>query len=198
MRADVLAIGTELLLGQIVDTNSSLDRRAARRGRHRHDGAPQGRRQPAAGWSRRCARCSRRPTRSSCAAGSGPTQDDVTREAIAEVHGRRARTARGARRAHRVAVRHPRPRHAGEQPAPGRRAAAARTRSRTRSAPRRASGPSSTARSSTRCPGVPYEMQLMVTRARAPGPARPVRRGGGHREPLAQDVGRSRSPGSPR
>ena len=72
MRCDVLAIGTELLLGQIVDTNSSwIGEQLAAVG-HRHLRAPQGRRQPRPHGRSACASCSTAPTRSSCAAASGP------------------------------------------------------------------------------------------------------------------------------
>ena len=46
MRCDVLAIGTELLLGQIVDTNSSWIGEQLAAAGHRHVRAPQGGRQP--------------------------------------------------------------------------------------------------------------------------------------------------------
>jgi nicotinamide-nucleotide amidase len=86
LRADVLAIGTELLLGQIVDTNSSwIGEQLAAVGidtmEHRKVGDNLGRMVAA--------------MRSMLAEadavvicdGLGPTQDDVTREAIAEVLG---------------------------------------------------------------------------------------------------------------
>lgn len=86
MRADVLAIGTELLLGQIVDTNSSwVGEQLAAVGidtmEHRKVGDNLGRMVMA--------------MRSMLAeadavvicGGLGPTQDDVTREAIAELLG---------------------------------------------------------------------------------------------------------------
>jgi nicotinamide-nucleotide amidase len=86
MRCDVLAIGTELLLGQIVDTNSSwIGEQLAAVGidtcEHRKVGDNLG----------RMVECLRELTDRADAVivcgGLGPTPDDVTREAIAEVMG---------------------------------------------------------------------------------------------------------------
>ncbi len=86
MRADVLAIGTELLLGQIVDTNSSwIGEQLAAVGidtmEHRKVGDNLG----------RMVGAMREMLASADAVvvcgGIGPTQDDVTRDAIAEVMG---------------------------------------------------------------------------------------------------------------
>ncbi len=86
MRADVLAIGTELLLGQIVDTNSSwIGEQLAAVGidtmEHRKVGDNLG----------RMVAAMREMLASADAVvvcgGIGPTQDDVTRDAIAEVMG---------------------------------------------------------------------------------------------------------------
>ena len=86
MRADVLAIGTELLLGQIVDTNSSwIGEQLAAVGidtmEHRKVGDNLG----------RMVTAMREMLASADAVvvcgGIGPTQDDVTRDAIAEVMG---------------------------------------------------------------------------------------------------------------
>jgi nicotinamide-nucleotide amidase len=86
VRADVLAIGTELLLGQIVDTNSSwIGEQLAAVGidtmEHRKVGDNLGRMVAAMrsmlGTADAVVVCG----------GLGPTQDDVTREAIAEVMG---------------------------------------------------------------------------------------------------------------
>ena len=86
MRCDVLAIGTELLLGQIVDTNSSwIGEQLAAVGidtcEHRKVGDNLG----------RMVQCLRELTDRADAVivcgGLGPTPDDVTREAIAEVMG---------------------------------------------------------------------------------------------------------------
>ncbi len=86
MRCDVLAIGTELLLGQIVDTNSSwIGENLAGAGidtcEHRKVGDNLG----------RMVQCLRelldRADAVIVCGGLGPTPDDVTREAIAEVMG---------------------------------------------------------------------------------------------------------------
>jgi nicotinamide-nucleotide amidase len=86
VRADVLAIGTELLLGQIVDTNSSwIGEQLAAVGidtmEHRKVGDNLG----------RMVTAMREMLASADAVvvcgGIGPTQDDVTRDAIAEVMG---------------------------------------------------------------------------------------------------------------
>ncbi|MEX2100392.1 MAG: competence/damage-inducible protein A [Acidimicrobiia bacterium] len=86
MRCDVLAIGTELLLGQIVDTNSAwLGEQLAAVGidtcEHRKVGDNLG----------RMVTCLRELLERADAVivcgGLGPTPDDVTREAIAEVMG---------------------------------------------------------------------------------------------------------------
>ena len=86
MRCDVLAIGTELLLGQIVDTNSSwIGEQLAAAGidtcEHRKVGDN----------LERMVQCLRelldRADAVVVCGGLGPTPDDVTREAIAEVMG---------------------------------------------------------------------------------------------------------------
>jgi nicotinamide-nucleotide amidase len=86
MRCDVLAIGTELLLGQIVDTNSAwIGEQLAAVGidtcEHRKVGDNLG----------RMVQCLRelidRADAVIVCGGLGPTPDDVTREAIAEVMG---------------------------------------------------------------------------------------------------------------
>ena len=86
MRCEIVAVGTELLLGQIVDTNSSwMGERLALAGIDSHF-------QVKVGDNRtRIADTIRRAlTRSDAVilcGGLGPTQDDITREAIAEVMG---------------------------------------------------------------------------------------------------------------
>ncbi len=86
MRCEVVAVGTELLLGQIVDTNSSwMGEQLARRGiehlRQTKVGDNLGRivevLREALGRADAVIVCG----------GLGPTQDDITREAIAEVMG---------------------------------------------------------------------------------------------------------------
>ena len=86
MRVDVLAIGTELLLGQIVDTNSSwIGETLAAAGldtmEHRKVGDNLGRMTTA------LAELLEKADAVIVCGGLGPTQDDVTREAIAEVMG---------------------------------------------------------------------------------------------------------------
>ena len=86
MRCEIVAVGTELLLGQIVDTNSSwMGEQLAMRGiehlRQTKVGDNQGRivevLREAIGRADAVIVCG----------GLGPTQDDITREAIAEVMG---------------------------------------------------------------------------------------------------------------
>jgi len=86
MRVDVLAIGTELLLGQIVDTNSSwIGETLAAVGidtmEHRKVGDNLGRMTTA------LAEMLEKSDSVIVCGGLGPTQDDVTREAIAAVMG---------------------------------------------------------------------------------------------------------------
>lgn len=86
MRTDVLAIGTELLLGQIVDTNSSwIGEQLAAVGidtmEHRKVGDNLGR---MVGAMREMLEAADAIV---VCGGLGPTQDDVTRDAIAEVMG---------------------------------------------------------------------------------------------------------------
>ena len=86
MRCDVLAIGTELLLGQIVDTNSSwIGEHLAEAGIDTCEHRKVGDNLP------RMVQCLRelldRADAVIVCGGLGPTPDDVTREAIAEVMG---------------------------------------------------------------------------------------------------------------
>jgi nicotinamide-nucleotide amidase len=86
LSCEVLAVGTELLLGQIVDTNSSwIGEQLALNGIGTH-------RQVKVGDNReRIVQCMREALDRSDAlivcGGLGPTHDDITREAIAEVMG---------------------------------------------------------------------------------------------------------------
>jgi nicotinamide-nucleotide amidase len=85
-RAEVLAIGTELLLGQILDTNSAwMGQQLALRGiEHVYQGK-------VGDNHERIVRALRdaldRADAVICCGGLGPTQDDITRAAIAEVMG---------------------------------------------------------------------------------------------------------------
>ena len=86
MRAELLSVGTELLLGQVVDTNSSwIGEHLAMAGIDSHF-------QTKVGDNReRMASALRLALDRSDAVvmygGLGPTQDDITREALAEVMG---------------------------------------------------------------------------------------------------------------
>ena len=86
MRCEVVAIGTELLLGQIVDTNSSwIGERLALIGIDSHFQTKVG------DNADRMEFCIRQALGRSdaviCCGGLGPTQDDITREVIARVMG---------------------------------------------------------------------------------------------------------------
>ena len=86
MRCEVVAVGTELLLGQIVDTNSAwIGSQLALAGIDSHFQTKVG------DNLGRIVACLRQALERSDAVitcgGLGPTQDDITREAIAEVMG---------------------------------------------------------------------------------------------------------------
>ena len=86
MRCEILAVGTELLLGQIVDTNSAwIGGQLALAGIDSHFQTKVGDNQA------RIVGCLRQALERSDAVivcgGLGPTQDDITRESIAEVMG---------------------------------------------------------------------------------------------------------------
>ena len=86
MRCDVLAIGTELLLGQIVDTNSAwIGEQLAAAGIDTYDHRKVGDNLPRMVAS--LADLLREADAVIVCGGLGPTPDDVTREAIAEVMG---------------------------------------------------------------------------------------------------------------
>ena len=86
MRTEVVAIGTELLLGQIVDTNSSwIGERLAASGIDSHFQTKVGDNHARIVSAIRIALD--RSDAVICCGGLGPTQDDITREAIAEVMG---------------------------------------------------------------------------------------------------------------
>ena len=84
IRCEVLAIGTELLLGQIVDTNSAwIGDRLAVSGIDSHLQTKVG--DNHARIVRALRQALARADALICCGGLGPTQDDITREAIAEV-----------------------------------------------------------------------------------------------------------------
>ncbi|MDP6951846.1 MAG: CinA family nicotinamide mononucleotide deamidase-related protein [Alphaproteobacteria bacterium] len=86
MRCEVVAVGTELLLGQIVDTNSSwIGGQLALAGIDSHYQTKVGDNQARMVETIRLA-LSRADAVITCG-GLGPTQDDITREAIAEIMG---------------------------------------------------------------------------------------------------------------
>ena len=106
MRCEVVAVGTELLLGQIVDTNSAwIGGQLALAGIDSHFQTKVG------DNLGRIVACIRHALERSDAVilcgGLGPTQDDITREAIAEVMGvplvRSPRSPAGSRRCSRRA-----------------------------------------------------------------------------------------------
>jgi nicotinamide-nucleotide amidase len=86
LRCEVVAIGTELLLGQIVDTNSSwIGEQLAAAGIDSHFQVKVGDNQARIVGAIRAALA--RSDAVICCGGLGPTQDDITRESIAEVLG---------------------------------------------------------------------------------------------------------------
>ena len=86
MRCEVVAIGTELLLGQIVDTNSSwIGDRLAQAGIDSHFQTKVGDNHDRIVSALRIALD--RSDAVICCGGLGPTQDDITRNCIAEVMG---------------------------------------------------------------------------------------------------------------
>jgi nicotinamide-nucleotide amidase len=84
MRCEVVAVGTELLLGQVVDTNSSwIGEQLALAGIDSHFQTKVGDNRPRMVLAIRSALA--RSDAVIVCGGIGPTQDDITREAIAEV-----------------------------------------------------------------------------------------------------------------
>ena len=126
MRCDVLAVGTELLLGQIHDTNSAwIGEQLALNG---IASLPQVKVGDNVG---RIVAALRRLLDEADAVivtgGLGPTHDDLTRDAHRRGDGRRAgRPTTAVADVIRRALRRPRPADAGEQPAPGARARSGR------------------------------------------------------------------------
>ncbi|MDQ1367972.1 MAG: nicotinamide-nucleotide amidase, partial [Acidimicrobiaceae bacterium] len=86
MRCEVVAVGTELLLGQVVDTNSAwIGEQLALAGIDSHFQVKVGDNQARIVTAIRDALA--RSDAVICCGGLGPTQDDITREAIAELMG---------------------------------------------------------------------------------------------------------------
>ena len=86
MRCEVVAVGTELLLGQIVDTNSAwIGEQLALAGIdcHRHTAVGDNRERMLAAFREAI----ERSDAVIVTGGLGPTQDDITREVVAEVMG---------------------------------------------------------------------------------------------------------------
>ena len=190
MRCDVLAIGTELLLGQIVDTNSSwIGEQLAAAGidtcEHRKVGDN----------LERMVQCLRelldRADAVIVCGGLGPTPDDVTREAIAEVMGvelerrddliehiREIFGGRGRPFPENNLRQADVPVGGGVIPNP------------IGTAPGlQCEVPSRTTKVVYAVPGVPYEMTRDGQQVRAARPARALRRARGHGAALAEDVG---------
>ena len=114
MKVEVVAIGTELLLGQIVDTNSSwIGEQLALAGLDSHYQTKVGDNPARIEEVLRLALS--RSDAVICCGGLGPTQDDLTRDVIATVMGGRSGQGRGHRRPDRADVRQPGSNHAPEQ-----------------------------------------------------------------------------------
>ena len=121
MRIEVVAVGTELLLGQIADTNSAwLGEQLALGGVDSHFHQAVGDNQERIVLALRTALA--RSDGVVVCGGLGPTHDDITRDAIAEVMGVALVRDPGHRRADRRDVLVAGPGHAREQRPPGRRA----------------------------------------------------------------------------
>ena len=107
MDCEVLAIGTELLLGQIVDTNSAwIGEHLAAAGIPCYQQTKVGDNHARIVAALRAALG--RGSDVICCGGLGPTQDDITREAIAEVMGVASAPGAGPRRPPERALRRPR------------------------------------------------------------------------------------------
>ena len=163
MRAEVVAVGTELLLGQIVDTNSVVDRRAAGPGRHRLP--PPGSRwattSTASSPPLRGAPGALRRGRSSAAGSARPRTTSPGTPSPRSWACRWCATS-AIEAAHPRHVRRPGPGHAGQQPAPGRRARRGDDRSPSSRAPRPGLVCPIGDKVVYAVPGVPSEMKEMV------------------------------------
>ena len=125
MRVEIVAVGTELLLGQIADTNSQwLGEHLAAIGASSHYHQAVGDNHGRIVGAFRTALA--RSDAVIVCGGLGPTHDDITREALAEVMNVALVRDDGRGGADPDHVRQPGPGHARHQPAPGRRARGAR------------------------------------------------------------------------
>ncbi len=121
MRCDVVAVGTELLLGQIIDSNSAWI--GGELAAHGIDSLVQVK--VGDNVSRIIVQLRRVLDDADAVimcGGLGPTHDDLTRDAIAAVMGVDLVRDESVAEAIRDDVRHPRPHDVGQQSAPGRRA----------------------------------------------------------------------------
>ena len=151
--AELLAIGTELTVGETTDTNSGeLARSLVGPGRaDRPDLEPP---DDLAAVVDALRTALGRADLVVTTGGLGPTPDDLTREAVAEAVRRDAGRRRGDARVAARAVGAPPPAVPGDQPQAGLGAPVGRDAARTRTAPRPAGGSTGpTAGSSSRCPG---------------------------------------------
>ena len=97
MKVEIVAIGTELLLGQIVDTNSSwIGAELAAAGLNSHFQTKVGDNPSRMKESLELALS--RSDAVICCGGLGPTQDDLTRQVIADVMGVELELTRGSGR----------------------------------------------------------------------------------------------------
>jgi nicotinamide-nucleotide amidase len=167
VRAELVAVGSELLLGDAVDTNSAwIAGRLAEIGVdvHRHTTVGDN----VGGWSRRW-RGAARADVVIVTGGLGPTQDDLTRDAVAELAGvaleRREELVDYVTSATSPASGRDMPETQPRQADLPARSAHPRRRSGPRRAsPDRGRPGRGSRRRCTACPGVPREMKVMVAR----------------------------------
>ena len=167
MRVEILAVGTELLLGQIADTNSAwMGEQLALAGIDSHFHQAVGDNQARIVLALRTALA--RSDGVVVCGGLGPTHDDITRDAIAEVMN--VALVRDPEIVERIAelFSSPRPGHAREQRPAGRRARRGHPHPAAAGHGARADLPGRPQGASTPLPGVPYEMAEMFSRAVLP------------------------------
>ena len=164
MRCEVVAVGTELLLGQVVDTNSSwIGEQLALAGIDWFFQVKVGDNPARIAGALRAAL--ERSDAVLVCGGLGPTQDDITRDVIAEVMGVELVTDPDDRGADPVDVRLAGARHAGQQPAPGPGAGRGPHHGPAagyRAGPGLPIGDPGSGQVIYAVPGVPYEMKEMV------------------------------------